>query len=100
MIQTPKFQKRPKVKEIYLKPNKPETTEDVPEPNKTKTKFQPTGIVSNLSKTLLQKHSTVKYVSEFKDKFIADKLVITAKREPKQESSSIRAFQRKAGVRE
>ena len=43
------------------------------------------GIVSNLRKTLL--HSAVKYVSGFKDKFIADKLVITAKREPKQEIS-------------
>ena len=34
-------------------------------------KFQPSRILSSLSKTLLQKHPAVKYVSEFKDKFIA-----------------------------
>ena len=45
-------------------------------------------MVSNLSKTIQQKHLAVKYVSKFKDKFIADKLVITVKREPKQEMSN------------
>ena len=84
-----KFPKRSKVKEINLKPDKPEPTKEVPEPYKTKqkTNFQAMGIASNLSKTLLQKHPAVKYVSTFKDKFIADNLAKPAKRESKQEIS-------------
>ena len=79
-----KNQKGPKIKEINLKPDKPEPSEKAKEPNETKVIFQSSGIVSNLSKTLLQKHSAVKHVSEFEEKLIPDKLARTAKMEPKQ----------------
>ena len=46
--------------------------------------FHPSGIVSNLSKTWLQKYSALKHVSEFKEKFNPGKLASTAKMEPKQ----------------
>ena len=42
------------------------------------------GIVSNLSKTRLQKYSALKHVSEFKEMFNPGKLASTAKMEPKQ----------------
>ena len=45
-------QKRPKIKEINLKSDKPEASEKAKEPNETKIIFQSSGIVSNLSKTL------------------------------------------------
>ena len=41
-------------------------------------------IVSNLSKMLVQKHSVVKHVSEFKEKLNPNKLASTAKIKPKQ----------------
>ena len=75
-------QRRPKIKEINLKSDKPGPSEKAKEPNETKIIFQSSGIVSNLSKTLLQKHSAVKQESEFE--FIPDKLARTAKMEPKQ----------------
>ena len=50
---------------------------------KQKNIFQSSGIVSNLSKTLLQKYSALKYVSEFKEKFNPGKLASTFKMEPK-----------------
>ena len=37
-----------------MKPNKPEPTEKILEPNKTKLSFQPTGIVSNPGDYILQ----------------------------------------------
>ena len=77
-----KIPKRPKVKEINLKPDKPEPTDKVPEPDKTKTKFQPMGIVSNLSRTLLQKHQAVKYLSEYKNKFMQKSLQLLPRENP------------------
>ena len=58
-------------------------SEKAKETNETKIIFQSSGIVSNLSKTLLQTHSAVKHVSKFEEKLIPDKLASTAKTEPK-----------------
>ena len=55
---------------------------------KQKNIVQPSGTISNQSKMLLQKHSAMEHVSEFKEKLIADKLTITAKMEQKQEISN------------
>ena len=82
-----KISKGPKIKEINLKPDKLESTDEAPGQIKLKINFQPSGNVSNLSTTLLQKHSAVEHVSEFKEKLIADKLASTAKIERKQEIS-------------
>ena len=84
IIQMPKIIKGPKVKEINHKSDKPDPSEKSKEQKETKVIFQSSGIVSNLSKTLLQKHSAVKHVSEFEEKLIPDKLSRTAKMEPKQ----------------
>ena len=72
------------MKEFNLKSDKPEPSEKAKKPNEIKIIFQSLGIVSNLSKTIVQKHSAVKHVSEFKEKLIPDKLARTAKMEPKQ----------------
>ena len=69
---------------MNLKLDKPEPSEKAKEPNETKIIFQSSGILSNLSKTLLPKHSAVKHVSEFEEKLIPDKLAGTARMEPKQ----------------
>ena len=82
-----KIPKGPKMKEINLKPDKPESTEEASGQIKQKINFQPSGIVSNLSTMLLQKHSAVEHVFEFKEKLIADKLASTAKMKRKQEIS-------------
>ena len=69
---------------MNLKLDKPEPSEKAKEPNETKIIFLSSGIVSNLSKTLLQKHSAVRHVSEFKEKLIPGKLASNAKMEQKQ----------------
>ena len=81
-----KIPKGPKIKEINLKPDKLESTDEAPGQIKLKINFQPSGNVSNLSTTLLQKHSAVEHVSEFKEKLIADKLASTAKMEKSKKS--------------
>ena len=72
------------MKEFNLKSDKPEPSEKAKKPNEIKIIFQSLGIVSNLSKTLLQNHSALKHVSEFEEKLIPDKLASTAEKEPKQ----------------
>ena len=74
-----KIPKGPKIKEKNLKSYKAEPSEKAKELNKTKTKFPAFGIASNLSKTLLQKHSAVKHVTEFKEKLNPDKLASSDK---------------------
>ena len=79
-----KIPKGPKIKEKSPKSDKSEPSEKTEEQNKTKNIFHPSGIVSNLSKTVLQKYSSLKHVPEFKEKFNPGKLASTAKMEPKQ----------------
>ena len=69
-----KIPKGPKIKERNLKSDKPEPSEKGKELNETKIIFQSSGIASNLSKTIMQKHSAVKHVSELEEKLIPDKL--------------------------
>ena len=80
-----KILKGPKIKEKSPKSDKSEPSEKAQEQNERKKNiFHPSGIVSNLSKTRLQKYSALKHVSEFKEKFNPGKLASTAKMEPKQ----------------
>ena len=79
-----KILKEPKIKEKNLKSYWAEPSEKAKESNITKTYFPAFGIASNLSKTLLKKHSAVKHVTEFKEKLNPDKLASTDKIKPKQ----------------
>ena len=74
-----KIPKGPKIKEKNLESYKAEPSEKAKESNKTKKIFPAFGIASNLSKTLLQKHSAVKHVTEFKEKLNPDKLASSDK---------------------
>ena len=52
------------------RPDKLEPTEESLEPNNNFKKFPEKGIVSNLSKRLLQKHLAMMYVSKFREAYL------------------------------
>ena len=83
MIQMPNFQRDLRIKKQVLNQISLNLQKKPKSKIKQKNIFQSSRIVSNLSKTLLQKYSALKHVSEFKEKFNLGKLASTAKMEPK-----------------